>query len=249
MARTRQGALLTDLQLRQQLGLRAATVRDIIKLYPIWDLADPASYERFVNAVIVLTQAWARNSAALAARYYEMFRNIDTGLTWGKAAVIAEPPTAEQIRIAVAATARAGVYRSLAVGKTVEQARRSGLVQLTGSTSRLVLNGGRDTILENVERDPEVIGWIRVSDGDPCAFCAMLLGRGPVYKEESADFEAHDHCACGAEPFVENSKWPSMNQRLHDQWNEARASKDKGADPYTNWRQFYEGRGKYAPEE
>ncbi|KAB5606685.1 hypothetical protein EHS19_06735 [Bifidobacterium jacchi] len=24
-------------------------------------------------------------------------------------------------------------------------------------------------------------GWRRVSDGDPCAFCAMLVTRGPVY--------------------------------------------------------------------
>jgi hypothetical protein len=28
----------------------------------------------------------------------------------------------------------------------------------------------------------------------------MLLGRGAVYTEASADFEAHDHCNCGAAP-------------------------------------------------
>jgi hypothetical protein len=28
----------------------------------------------------------------------------------------------------------------------------------------------------------------------------MLIGRGAVYTEASVDFEAHDHCHCGAEP-------------------------------------------------
>jgi hypothetical protein len=33
-----------------------------------------------------------------------------------------------------------------------------------------------------------------------CDFCEMLADRGAVYGEASADFEAHDHCSCSAEP-------------------------------------------------
>jgi hypothetical protein len=28
----------------------------------------------------------------------------------------------------------------------------------------------------------------------------MLLGRGGVYTEATADFESHDHCGCWSEP-------------------------------------------------
>lgn len=226
MAVTQAGARLTALQQKQQLALRAATIRDIIKLYPIWNLGDPGSYDRFVDAVILLVQSRATNSAALAARYYEMFREADLGLTWGKAALLAEPPTVAEITAAVGATARAGTYRALVAGQTAEQAMKSGLVQVSGALSRQVLNGGRQTVIGMARHDSRCNGWIRVSDGDPCAFCAMLLSRGPVYKEESADFEAHDHCGCGAEPCFPGTKWPEANQKYHDLWNQTKFDKD-----------------------
>jgi hypothetical protein len=222
MARTEAGTLLTQAHGRQQLALRAATIRDIIKLYPMWNPFEPGSLERFVQVVTLLTQQRATNSAALAARYYEMFKSVDLGLTMGKAVALAEPATAAEIEAAIRATAVAGFWRGMGAGQTTEQALNNGLVQLAGSISREVLNGGRDTIVNEVQRDPDASGWIRVSDGDPCAFCAMLLSRGPVYKEESAGFEAHDHCACGAEPVYRGSKWPAANQKYHELWNETK---------------------------
>lgn len=241
MARTQAGAALTTLQMRQQLALRASVMRDALKLYPMWNLSDPSSYDRFVEALVLLVQSRAINSAALAARYYEMFREVDLGLTWGKAAVLAAPPTAAEISAAVGATARAGTYRALAAGQTVELAMRNGMVQVAGAMSRQVLNGGRQTIIDMVQHDPYCNGWIRVSDGDPCAFCAMLLGRGPVYKEESADFEAHDHCACGAEPCFEGTKWPEANKKYNELWNETKH--DRSTDPLNAFRRAVEGRG------
>ena len=40
----------------------------------------------------------------------------------------------------------------------------------------------------------------RVLGGEGCEFCQMLAGRGAVYSAETADFEAHDKCACTPEP-------------------------------------------------
>jgi len=240
MARTPEGTALTAAHLRQQTALRAATIRDIIRLYPMWDPFDKASYERFVQAVVLLTQARGVNSAALAARYYEMFKAVDLGLTMGKAAVLAAPAGAAQIEVAIRSTAVAGFWRGLGAGQTTDQALKNGLVQLTGAVAREVLNGGRDTIVQEVQRDPDAGGWIRVSDGDPCGFCAMLLSRGPVYKEESADFQAHDHCGCGAEPVYAGSKWPAANQKYHDLWNQTKH--DTSTDPVNAFRRAIEGR-------
>lgn len=249
---TTQQQRLTSRHLATQLGLRASVIRDIIKLYPMWQLNDPDSYDRFVEAVTLLVQTRATNSAALASRYFQMYRELDLGLTAGKAALLAEPPTAREIRIAIDATAKSGVYRALTRGQTVEQAMQSGLVQVSGALSRQVLNGGRQTVIDMSKYEPRYHGWIRVSDGNPCAFCAMLLSRGPVYwSEESAGGGGahwHDHCACTVRPYKGGDEWPALNKRMDDAWREASVEKEKDVDPYTNWRQFYEGRGKYAPQ-
>ena len=47
--------------------------------------------------------------------------------------------------------------------------------------------------------DPKARGWQRVGVGE-CDFCSMLIGRGAVYSEATADFLSHDHCHCYAEP-------------------------------------------------
>lgn len=49
-----------------------------------------------------------------------------------------------------------------------------------------VENAGRRTQLWAVEDDPMVKGWARVQGGeDSCAFCAMLISRGPVYDRDN----------------------------------------------------------------
>lgn len=185
----------------------------------MWQLNDPGSYDRFVEAVTLLVQSRAANSAALASRYFQMYKEADLGLTAGKAALLAEPPSAKEIRIAIDATAKAGVYRALVRGQTAEQAMKSGLVQVSGALTRQVLNGGRQTVIDMAKHESRYNGWIRVSDGNPCAFCAMLLSRGPVYwSEDSGGGQWHDHCCCTAQPFKSGDEWPAANQRYADLW-------------------------------
>src|SRR5450756_974958 len=47
--------------------------------------------------------------------------------------------------------------------------------------------------------DRRARGWARAGTGR-CDFCAMLIGRGAVYTEATANFETHDHCGCVAVP-------------------------------------------------
>ena len=125
-----------------------------------------------------------------------------------------------EIRAAISSTSRAAVYKALGAGKPFDAAMSNGLVQVSGAVSREVMNGGRDTILDEVQRDPKVQGWARVTGGDPCAFCAMLASRGPAYREETVDFQAHDHCDCGAEPVYEGSEWPGRGREFQQMWKE-----------------------------
>lgn len=76
----------------------------------------------------------------------------------------------------------------------------SALVLAQGGLQRRIANQARSTVMLSSVRDPRAHGWRRVGDGSTCDFCSMLLGRGAVYTEATADFPAHDHCGCGAEP-------------------------------------------------
>jgi len=244
MARTAEGRALTRMHTKQQLALRAKVTTEVMRLYAIWSLKDEASFLRFQDAMVVLVQLRAIESATLAASYYEQFRAVDAP---GRAArtaarvALAAPPAAAQIRTAVSATARAGVFRALRAGKPYEAAMQNGLVEVSGAVSRLVLQSGRDTIQEELLRDPAALGWARVASANACAFCAMLASRGPVYKEETVDFEAHDHCTCGSEPVYEGAQWPPNSKAFDSLWRDA--AQEFGHSPSVKeWRQFYEGR-------
>lgn len=70
---------------------------------------------------------------------------------------------------------------------------------IEGGTERRIANFSRLTITGSAVADPKAAGWQRVGSGE-CAWCRMLISRGAVYREATADFSAHDHCRCSAVP-------------------------------------------------
>ena len=115
--------------------------------------------------------------------------------------------------------------------ETEQQAKPAALVQVAGAASRQVLTGGREATLTLVQADTEAIGWARKTDGDPCAFCALLASRGPVYKSEaSASFRPHDGCACiPVAVFTNSEPWPGKARefrRLYDQASRGYSGQD-----------------------
>lgn len=71
---------------------------------------------------------------------------------------------------------------------------------ILGGTQRRIANHSRLTVMQSSIADPAARGWKRVGSGSSCEFCSMLLGRGAVYTEATADFAAHDHDDCFAAP-------------------------------------------------
>lgn len=70
---------------------------------------------------------------------------------------------------------------------------------VNGGMQRRIANWGRETVMGSALADPKADGWQRVGAGS-CDFCNMLIGRGAVYSEATADFASHDHCNCAAVP-------------------------------------------------
>src|SRR5450756_1048004 len=73
------------------------------------------------------------------------------------------------------------------------------LVKASGGLQMIIANADRQTIQQSSVADRRARGWARAGTGR-CDFCAMLIGRGAVYTEATANFETHDHCGCVAVP-------------------------------------------------
>lgn len=220
------GAALTEAHRLQQLAIQRAALRDLVTLWPAFDATDiDASWAALEPAVLAITGQSRALSASLAGAYYQAMRLIEgvsggfavpTVTGWEQAAAIA-------LRVMGPVAAKSYTARQLpdVEGRT--------LVGLSGAVGRTVLNGGRETLVAAVKDDRRARGWARTGSGSPCAFCAMLISRGPVYGEATGDFEAHDHCACGLEPvFSADEPRSPQAQELFDLWQTSTADAGNG---------------------
>jgi hypothetical protein len=146
------------------------------------------------------------------------------------------------VEVSLNITGPIGQKSKIGRGKTPERARDESFVQSAGLTSRHVLTGGRESLLRLIEGRPTLLGYIRVTDGDPCYFCAMLASRGPVYRTPNrASFEAHDHCACTAEPvYATDTAWPGRSREFEALWNENIRNRYSGKEAIREWRRLYD---------
>ena len=217
---------LTEQYRQTQLQIRAQALRDFTTLWPIWK-GDENSFSELVSAALLLVKVYRRISAAAAAAYYEAFRSAAEAAGVPATVLSADVPDAA-VTTSLYITGRDALRKALAAGQSPEAARSTTLVRASGAVTRHIIDGGRQTILDSVAADKEAIGWARVTDGDPCYFCLTLASRGAVYKsEETASFEAHDHCACIAMPVFEGTVIPGLDkwkQIYNDAQNQGESS-------------------------
>ncbi|MET0887290.1 MAG: hypothetical protein ABWX92_12670 [Mycetocola sp.] len=191
---------LTQRHRAQQLLLRKATVQGVAKAWPAldWTRLD-ATYPALAIDLARLVELNRRTSAGLAAGYLREFRKAER--VGGAAKVdLAKPMVVAQFNASLSTTSVAAIKKAAAEGVVADVAMRNGLILAQGAMARLVLNAGRETVTRTLAGDPRASGYQRVLGGGGCDFCQMLAGRGDVYSADSADFEAHDHCGCTAEP-------------------------------------------------
>lgn len=183
---------------QRQLVIRNATLARLLSLWRIVDGENLDTVDRFAEASVPVIDVGFGRSAAASAVYYRRLR--PPGITTVEVPVPV-PPTAAETAGLIRGAVLAGVINGRRSGFNPDRAVRNGFVKMAGSATRVVLDGGRRTILDASQKDPAATGrWQRVTGGDSCDFCEMLAGRGYVYSEDAAGFEAHDHCACVAEP-------------------------------------------------
>ena len=160
--------------------------------------------------------------------------------------VLAEWDT-EQVRDSLRITGPVAFKQHMtASGGDVAQSRTVMANRLAGSAQRLAMEGERRTVENTIDESAEIVGWRRVSDGDPCAFCAMLISRGAVYKSGRAAGDVafggmpyHDNDGCTAVPVYVHEEEPPEVDDLYRQWQQATA-KTSGNESLRAWRRYWD---------
>jgi hypothetical protein len=204
-----------------QVQIRTQLLKNVATAWPVLDFSDvKRTWPAWLRVMVALIGRYHLTSANTGAVYYRAARQLSLGDPGPTDLVkLAASPADDWIARSLGYSAL-NTYREQVVdlGRPVAYAEQSALTQVLGSSSRIALDGGRTTILDTIQGDPEAVGWYRVTDGDPCAFCALLASRGVVYQsEETASFQAHNGCGCTvAAAFTRKQELPVINNQAQD---------------------------------
>lgn len=169
--------------------LTAQAGRDLATAWSGFTTADEAR-DGLIELLPRLVEVYGTAAGTVAADWYDELRDqseVDKRFR----AIVAELP-ADLGTLELARWAVSPLFKP-------EPDFAAALTLADGGAQRRILNVARSTVTGSAVADPSAHGWQRVGAGE-CAFCRMLIGRGAVYTERTADFASHDHCHCAAVP-------------------------------------------------
>lgn len=240
-----------------------AAARLARQVLQVWrELMNPAKVDASwpaVHAALKPVVREAREQSAVLARSTYMDARREAGVDDGD--FTPEDPLpllVHRLERALDVTGPVEFKKAIAAGKTPQQAMDAAAARLVGSTQYLALEGGRQVMQRSIKTDDQATGWARVTDADPCAWCAMLASRGPVYKSAQTAGDPrqggdryHDHCGCQAWPaFTHDEPFIGIAEQLYDDW--LRETRGRGGKHAVNaFRRWWESEGRVgytAPE-
>lgn len=251
MADTDPGAVLTDMHRRRQIRLATAADSEIRRAWRILDVADidgtRNAWQRSMTGIVSRRYGV---SASVAEEYLAAYRTAELGAITG-GVVIPGLPMAETLA-ALDAVGPQALKRQIGRGMSPSAAymRQRGLV--VDEARKMIMSGGRGTVRESARADSRAIGWRRVSDGDPCTFCAMLVSRGPAYTSEALalthganEDPYHPRCGCTVEVIYGDWRPTEAEQVFVDAYFDAAEAANAADEPRLAstvlWRMRAEG--------
>lgn len=178
----------------------AATIQ--VAISSLWDrMVDPrnldATFPPFSKAALALVQAGRARGELQAQEYYYLVREL-SNVNSAAVVLAASAFDLDAALTSMYATGYATTIKQQNAGTDSSIAAEAGKVAMLRAVQRLVSDAGRQRLIDYSKQDKAITAWARVSDGNPCHFCALLISRGPVYKASTVNFRAHDGCGCGA---------------------------------------------------
>ncbi|QNJ57060.1 capsid maturation protease [Gordonia phage Rabbitrun] len=191
-----------------------------------------------------------------------------TGLAVNRVRSIAPEFNEGQTAARLLATGPARVKKSMPA--PADQAMAKGLKGAMGSAVQAAMQGGREVAQQEFREDRLVTGFQRITDSDPCYFCALLAANGPVstrvvYRsansfsgtnskfapnaafvatgEPDGIAKVHDHCCCVLAPVYEGEFQMTEAARVGgDLWSQVYrpGSGQSPTEALKNYRRLYE---------
>jgi hypothetical protein len=232
MAATVQGRRLTEQHRKAQLAVRAAALKEALALWPVLDpLRVDDTAPVWLRLMTQLVARWRGVSAQRSADYYRALRAAETGQL--AAPPMPEPPDPDTRRVVTSlrVTGPVRIKQLTQRGEPPREVARQVLPEASAAAGRHVLDGGRQQLLTAAIADEHAVGWARITDAKPCAFCAMLASRGFVYLSEASAARTtrrskrgpgqqyHDRCGCTVEvAFSRDTPLPERNAEFERLW-------------------------------
>lgn len=195
MARSAEGRALTEAQRIRQNALAEATGRAVGRGF--YRRMDPANIDadrsRWVAEAVARSTASAREAMDRTGTYLVRYAKAE-----GESLDIVTP-TVSAASVAETMTVAGPVAFKVEKKRGLDDATAMAFARTRASAAArgIVMDASRTMTIQTARHNRG--RWRRVTDGKPCAFCAMLAGRGPVYAEDTVDFEAHLKCGCTSE--------------------------------------------------
>ncbi len=182
-----------DQFVESQRGVRRLALRDLAAWFQTVQHLSPSDIRREAQGFVpLLARTYGEVSAAAAADFYDAARG-DSAARGRFTASLADSQAAQQASRSVR-----WATDPLFAGDAVGALDRLGKV-----ADAAALQDGRNTVIQNSERDPAKPRWARVPVGKTCAWCVMVASRGAAYRSAASAGEAkdfHDHCDCQPTP-------------------------------------------------
>lgn len=249
MASTPAGRAASTAHRLAQGRVSARVVADVLGIWRSLDplrLSDPG----WTGQVLATLDRHRAESAELAATYYRDFRRAEVptaaAFTPRRAAAGTSTPWRNRALTSLRVTGTRTVARLILGGWDPARALDKAGPGVAKASSRHALAAGREVVDTALRADPAARGWLRVTDADPCWFCAMLASRGAVYLSQRSastrggtDEPYHDGCACQAEPVFRTAVLPETSQRFAALWETSTAGLS-GKDARNAFRRAHE---------
>ena len=237
MALTVEGTRLTDWNRRQQARIGAVAAAETLDLARLLDPTNIAGTgDAWLEQMLGLQAGLWQASADQAADYLLRFRVAEAGASVAARLPVIEPsfnPVAAAQQTARSLTALQEILTQHGIDP--QQAWDMLARQLAGAVQQQTMWPGRQTVYSSAQRSG--LPWRRVSDGNPCAFCAMLVTRGPSYRSEATALGVyrsyHPFCGCTAEEWLGDPRdWvpTAQEQRFIDLYDQAHQPGMTGAE-------------------
>lgn len=230
MAVTTEGARLTAEHRRAQGRNSARLVRDVLGL---WRLLDPdrlgPTLPNWAGRVLDLIGRHRSKSERLALDYLAAFRSAETGTEFVLPPMRnLEAGWRDAAEVSLLVTGPSTVKRLSAAGIDPQQAADRAAPAVAAAAMRHAAGGGRDAIDATILADRLALGYQRITSDKACAFCALLVSRGPVYKSPLSGSRTlrdgkpepyHDGCGCMVEVVYDaDTALPEASARFAALW-------------------------------